>query len=127
MNKMFFKLTALLLVFGLLMGCASDDTSSSEENEGSVDITISKDNGEEIVTEKEVPIEDGAILMDVMQENFDIEEDEGFITSIEGEAPEEGEQKAWMFFVNDEMGAVGANELELQVDDRVTFDLQAWE
>ncbi|WP_099158399.1 DUF4430 domain-containing protein [Virgibacillus ndiopensis] len=147
MNKILLRLGSLLLIIGLLVGCSSDDESNSEattngqteqsggnevkneENQEVVTITISKDKEAEFITEKKIAIEEGAILMDVMKENFEIETDfdGGFITSINGVAPKEGEQKSWMFFVNDEMATKGAKEITLSPGDKVSFDLQAWE
>lgn len=144
MNKWFVRLASLLVVIGLLVGCASDtnnqnatnsnqteqnqnEANSSEENEEVVVVTISKNHNEEIVTEKEVTIEEGAILIDVMKENFDIEEEGGFISSVEGIEQDLEAQMSWMFFINDEMPSVGAADYELSVGDKVNFDLQAWE
>lgn len=156
MAKFVLRFGALLLVIGLLVGCGDADNSeetndtnnieetngvsnaeetennvSAEEQEETVVITISKDDGEEVITDKEIAIEEGDILIDVMEENFDIETeyDGTFITSIDGVAPAEGEEeeKGWVYFVNDEMALVGAAEYELTPGDEVTFDLQAWE
>lgn len=147
MNKWLLRFASVLLIIGIMAGCSSDTGSDDnasegastqteeqtgeqdniEQNEDAVAITISKDDGEEVIDEKEVPIEADAILMDILKENFDVEEEKGFITSIEGVAPEKDEEKAWMFFVNDELASVGANEYELAPGDEVTFDLQAWE
>lgn len=135
MKKGLSYLLAIILAIGVLAGCGTTETpetngstpETQEVNEDVIKVTISKDEGEEILSEKEIAIEEGAILMDVLKENFDIEEDGGFITSIDGVAPEEGEQVAWMYFVNDEMAMVGAAEYELSPGDEVTFDLQAWE
>lgn len=145
MSKWLLRLLSVLVVFGLLTGCASDDTNeeatttneSSEEaesgqqseevSEDSVRITITKDKEAEFIHEKEIEIEEGDILMDVMKENFYVEEEDNFITSIERVAPKEDEKKAWMFFVNDEMAPVGAHEFELTPGDKIRFDLQSWE
>lgn len=145
MNKWFMRLSSLLMVIGLLVGCASDtndqevtnnnqteqnqnnDQNTSEITEENITITISKNHNEEVLTEKEVAIEEGAILLDVMKENFEIEEDNGFITSIDGVEQDLDAQMSWMYFVNDEMAPVGAGEYELSVGDTVNFDLQAWE
>src|SRR5690625_1986540 len=95
MNKFVKWITMLMLLFAL-SACGSQDNqtnNNSEEinnetteevKEQTVSITISMDEGEETISEKEVPIEDGAILMDIMKENFDVEESDGFITAIEG-------------------------------------------
>ncbi|MFC4557422.1 DUF4430 domain-containing protein [Virgibacillus kekensis] len=146
MKKKFFRVSALLfLIIGLLVGCGTDNqeqeqsqasnqnesTQSSGENteqksEDTVTVTISKNNGEKQIKEKEIEIKDGAILMEVMKENFEIKEDGGFITSINGIAPGKDEKKAWMYTVNGEMAKVGATELELSPGDKVVFDLQAY-
>lgn len=125
----------------LLVGCGTDNASEtqevenstnseqteSENNEENVVIVISENKGETTITEKEIAIEEGAILLDVMKDNFEIEEQGGFINSIDGKAPAEGEEKSWMYFLNDEMGPVGVAEYELNQGDHVVFDLQSWE
>jgi len=65
--------------------------------------------------------------MDVLKENFDVEEDNGFVTAIDGVEQDVNAQIGWMYFVNDEMAMVGANEYELSPGDVVNFDLQSWE
>lgn len=136
MSKLKLFFASLILIAGVLTGCNADsanqqaesnETTASENQEESVTILITKNKGEEIVTEKEIPIEDGAILYDVMKKNFEINDNAGYITAIEGIEAKESEQMAWMFFVNDEMASVGAKELELSPGDTVNFDLQSWE
>ena len=138
-------LLSLVVIIGVLGGCSSEDTgeessatndqtetsgdtvTDNEKQEAMVAISITKKKGEETVAKKEIPIEGGAILMDVLKENFEVEEDGGFITSIEGIEANESEKMAWLFFVNDESAKVGANQLELSPGDTVHFDLQSWE
>ena len=144
MKKWMLQFGAIIMAAVLLVGCSSNDeteqntntrvstndTSNTEEvAEDSVRITISINEGEEFVTEQEISIEEGDILMDVMEENFYIETDfdGAFITSIERVKASDEEQTAWMFFVNEEMPTVGANEYELTPGDEVVFDLQSWE
>ena len=147
MNKWLLKLATILMVVGLLVGCNSDDTNNEstsspnnstdqsskttnadEENEEIVFVTISKDKGEELISEKDIPIKKGDILLDVMRENFELEEAEGgFITSIDGIEQDVDKGIGWMYFVNGEMAMVGAAELELSPGDKVNFDLQPWE
>ena len=137
MKKWMLTLFTIFTTLVLVVGCSNESTTPTEEEETVVEttesqeevikVTISKDEGEEVLSEKEIEIEENAILMDIMKENYDIEEDDGFITSIDGVAPEEGEEKAWMYLVNDEMAMVGAAEYELEAGDNVVFDLQAWE
>ena len=142
MKKWIFQFAVIVMSVGLLFGCSSDEntnqntsvstnnSSQSEEvAEDSVRITISINEGEEYVTEEVIQIEEGDILMDVMEENFYIEtaHDGQYITSIERVAASDEEKTAWMFFVNDEMATVGASEYELSPGDVVVFDLQPWE
>lgn len=146
MKKWLQLLSPLMVVVLILVGCSDDagdtnqaesannqtetenNNAQSEENEEEhVSITISEDNGEEVHAEEEVDVEEGAILMDVLKENFDIEEDDGFITEIEGIESDEQEGKYWMYDVNDEMAQVGADEFELSPGDDVVFDLQVAE
>ncbi|WP_404452885.1 DUF4430 domain-containing protein [Virgibacillus necropolis] len=138
--KLFF--VSLVMIIGVLTGCSetsndqsnpskeqseTSENATSENQEEIVTISITKNKGEESIKEMEIPIEDGAILYDVMKENFKIEDDAGYITAIEGIEAKKSEQMAWMFFVNGEMGSVGAKDLELSPGDSVNFDLQSWE
>src|SRR5699024_12630433 len=90
-----------------------NNTQSETNEEKHIRITISEDDGEEVHAEEKVEVEEGAMLMDVLDENFDIEEDDGFITAIDGIEKDEEEGKYWMYDVNDEMERVGADECEL--------------
>src|SRR5690625_1262559 len=125
----------IMIVFAsivLLIGCSSSEESEIENgtdqsDEGTVVIIVSEEEADEVYSEKEIAIDEDEILMDVMKENYDIDEEEGFINSIDGIAPEEGEEKAWIYSVNGEDAMVGAAEYELSFDDEVVFDLQSWE
>lgn len=144
LKKWSFWLVGLIFVGSLLSGCGTSDTENEDPTDSSVQteetenaskveeneivITISKNEGEETLEEKTVAIEDGAILMDVMEENFDLETefDGEFIASIDGVGPEDGEEVAWMYSVNGQTPNVGAGEYELEAGDEVVFDLQPW-
>ncbi|GAB3791723.1 DUF4430 domain-containing protein [Virgibacillus kimchii] len=144
MNKWLFKIGIFFAVVSLLAGCGADDNNQEDasvtdpdgeqtenndvaENEDTVLITISIGEGSEYLDEKEIPIEEGDILMDVMKQNFYVEEEGGFITSIERVSAEEGEEKGWIFFVEGEMSMVGAEDYELSPGEEITFDFQPWE
>lgn len=128
MKKALHMLSALLLAAGILAGCGTTEQpqqnqQAEQKTEQQVTITLSED-GEEI-SSKEVSFEEGDNLLDIMKENFEIEEDGGFITAIDGHSQDENANKYWLFTVNGEMSQVGANELELKDGDDVVFDLQA--
>lgn len=143
-SKLF--IVSLIAIIGILGGCSSESAdddqsnatksqsetsentaSDNEKQEEKVTISITKKKGEETVAEKEIPIEDGAILMDVLKKNFDIEEDGGFIKSVEGIKADDSKKMFWNISVNDKTASVGANELKLSPGDTVNVDLQSWE
>src|SRR5699024_9912140 len=134
-TKIYILFISALLIF--LPACSSADNSptkdatnqeTSEQTEKAT-FVISKDKGEEVIKTKDVDIKKDDILLDVLEEHFDVETDEegSFITSIEDIKAKKGEQKAWIYTVNDEMGTVGADQYKLQPDDKVEFDFQEWE
>ena len=135
MNKWILRLMSLVVVMGLLVGCATDDANDkdtsnqdqAEQNEEMIVVTITKDKGAEEITEKEIPVKEGALLLDVMKENFEIEEENTFITSIDGIAQDVDAGIGWIYSVNGETASVGAAEYELTAGEEVNFDLQAWE
>lgn len=138
MKKNITFLLTVLMAFTLLIGCSNSaedteitdqttDVAVSEVAEEVIQITISKDHEAEIISEKEIEVEENSILMDVMKEHFDIEEDGGFIYSIDGMKAAEGEEAGWIYYVNGEMGMVGAAEYELSLGDHILFDFQPWE
>ena len=51
--------------------------------------------------------------MEIMKENFDLVEDKGMITSIEGLAQDEAAGYYWTYTINDEMVNTGAKDTSL--------------
>lgn len=143
MHKILWKTGAFLLFFVLLTGCGSgenqetapnansdqtESSQSSEQSEDTVRITLTKDQGEEYIHEKEIPVEEGDLLLDVLEENFYVETDDTgkFITSIERVSSDDDEERAWIYTVNGESPNLGAAEYELQAGDEIIFDFQKW-
>src|SRR5690625_3779924 len=129
---------AVVLSTVVLTGCGAtnndstnnnnqSEVNSNEVNEEVIQVIISNDEEDEIFSEKEIEIKEGDILLDVLNENFDIDEEGGFINGVDGVVAEEDEQKFWAIIVNGEMAEVGAGEFELSPGDEVTLDLQSWE
>ena len=79
---------------------------------------------QEEVENKTVTFVAGESLYQVMQANFDLVDQDGFITSINGQAQDEAAQKYWMYDVNGEMALVGAKDLILEPGDHVEFKLE---
>lgn len=143
MRKLRLWIVSSLFIFAVLAGCgdqndvnsnnnSNNDTNNNaevnnNEDEEIIVLTLSKNDGDEIVSEEEISINEGDILLDVLTEHFDVEHDGGYITSINDIEADESKKEAWFFFVNDEMAPVGAGEYELSANDKVNFDLQKWE
>lgn len=98
------------------------DSSDQEENvHVSVKVIVE---GEEISElTKELDAEPGDSLMDVMTENYEIGETDGFLESIEGYEQSADDDQWWMFQVNGEDGEVGAADYEVLEDDEITWEL----
>lgn len=135
MKKRLFLTTSLLLSTLVLVACTPkteqtpQETSqtavqsiSSEVKQEEATISLQVD-GEEIEN-KAVTFTKGETLYAVMQKNFDIVDQDGFITSINDQAQDEAAQKYWMYDVNGEMALVGAKELILEPGDHVEFKLE---
>jgi len=139
-KKWFLSILTLILAIGLLAGCSSDSNPESSSNvnvstnntgdtvdvdEDSIRITISLNDGQEFINETQVPYEENTVLMDVLKENFYVEEKDGFITSIERVQASKEDHTEWVYYVNDEIATVGAAEYVVQPGDKIVFDLQS--
>lgn len=112
----------------------SQETSSviedaSTEDAVTVEVTISVTEDGELIEngEQVVEVEEGALLLDVMKENFEIEETDTFINAINGVEQDATANKWWLFDVNGEMAQAGAAETELKAGDLIEWKLEAYE
>ena len=62
-----------------------------------------------------------------MEENYDMDAEDGFVQSIEGHEQDEDEGLFWMYYINEEMAEVGAGEYEPQNNDQVEWKLESFE
>ncbi|QHT46910.1 DUF4430 domain-containing protein [Bacillus sp. SB49] len=132
LQKWYRLMMAAFLAVGVLAGCGaqedeekSAETTEQQEQEITVEVELSQDNGAEEIASESITAEEGTNLMQVMEDNFKVEQSGGFINTIEGVGGDE--KKAWMYTVNGEEGQVGAEDYELKDGDQVTFDYHAWE
>ena len=129
--KLIKLLFAMILTVGVLFGCDSTNVepnnSATEQAEVQVEIIISVENGEDIIATEELAIESGKSLMEVMEENFDVVNNEGFISAINGIEPEDGEPYAWFCTINGEHAMSGAEDYVIEDGDVIEFDFHSWE
>ena len=94
-------------------------TVTSQKTEVAVTVTLQKE--DEVLEEKKLTVPADSTLMAVMQENFDIKEDNGMITSISGVEQDTKESWFWTYTINDEMVNTGAYETSVHENDKIIF------
>ncbi|GAB2323676.1 DUF4430 domain-containing protein [Alkalibacterium sp. m-11] len=139
MKKTVNLFTLSLLSTLVITGCNTNDTENTEdaaveENQSEESVETAEDTatvsivlqeGGDVIegSEQEVEVEEGMTLLDVMHEHYDVEDDGGFITSIEGISQDEEEGHWWLFDINGEMAPAGAGETYLDDGDEVVWNL----
>jgi len=129
MKKSLISLVLLVSLVGFAGCTTANETSTTTESttiqsqrkENEISLIISLVKEEEIVEEKTVTVEEGSHLMDAMKANFEMQEEKGMITSIEGIEQNTKDNYFWTYTINDEMIMTGANETELHEGDKVVF------
>ena len=112
-----------------IVGCSSEQdaadtseaTSQTSQAQEEITATVEIEDEDQTVDEKEIEATTDETLMEVMQDNFDIEEDSGMITTIEDIEQDEGENMYWTYTINEEMVNTGADETTLEDNDQVVF------
>lgn len=144
-KKILSRLFLLSLSGALLVGCGDQATETPEdiEDPDTEEIETPEDNdSQEETTEviaridilingeavadlsQEVTAEEDMYLLDIMHENYDIEEEDGFISSIEGHEQDEDAGRYWLYYINGEMPSVGAADYELEEGDQIEWRLE---
>lgn len=139
-KKLFGSLSTLLLSGVLLVGCGNEatDTTTEAETADTEDVAVAED--EKVITmsiyvegelvegsDKELEIEANQNVMEIMEEHYDIETADGFMTSIEGYEQDDDAGQYWLYYVNDEMPSVGADDYVPEADDEITWELETLE
>ena len=134
-----------LFVISLLLGaCSTEQTtenervdtsvateevdSSTEVEEETITVNVEIIVDEEVVSEhsKELEVEAGIVLLDIMKEHYDIEEEDTFIQAIEGFEQSEEDNTWWVYEINEEEAFEGAADYEVQDGDQITWALVAF-
>lgn len=133
------RLVSLLLVLAV-SGCgantatpvATENTttsviSSTVSNVQTVTINLWVEGEKQTVEVLEISSDEEVTLLDVMKEHFEIEEENGFVMSINGNSQEPKNNKWWLFDINGKMSEVGAAEAILKAGDSVDWKLDVLE
>ncbi|MBO0454406.1 DUF4430 domain-containing protein [Candidatus Enterococcus murrayae] len=126
-----FTLLASLLAFS---GCTTKEADSTDKSTTKEEVSSSKKaevtstitllDGDKELSKKEIAFQDGEKLFDVLEKNYEIEDNDGMISSIDGHAQDEKNKKYWVFTINDEQVNSGAKDVVLKDGDRVVFKLE---
>ncbi|WP_407371050.1 DUF4430 domain-containing protein [Carnobacterium sp.] len=127
-------LTALSLVACGETTMSESDSSAEKSTslvEGQVKETLSiiialEEDGKEVDTAtKNLEVSEGTTVLEALKKEYEVVEEGGYISSIEGMKQDEEAGKYWMYEVNNTKATVGADEYELQNGDLVKWFLNA--
>ncbi|WPS85988.1 DUF4430 domain-containing protein [Brevibacillus halotolerans] len=122
---------ALLIALALVsvMGCSNNEvaqnTSAEEKVENKIVVEVSSDQGKTKIAEKTIQFKGDQTLYELMKTNFKVEDDNGFITSIEDVKQNPTEKKYWLYEVNGVPAVTGAKDLKVKDGDVIKWDLHA--
>lgn len=132
-----FKLMLLVSSAVLVTACGSNnqetESSSATSSEVSsvetaitVSFTFEEDDKEIADLAQEIDIEEGQTVLEALKENFEVVEEGGLVSSIEGHEQDETESNYWLYTVNDEQPTVGAADYVLKDGDEVKWSLNGY-
>lgn len=135
MNKKIWVLSLSLLLGACSTATAPEKTTdhsahvSTEAKEKTVPVSVQiiVDNEEVTGLSKELEVEEGTSVLDVLKENYDVKEKDGFVNAIEGYEQNEKENLWWMYSVNGEEADVGAADFDVSEKDAITWTLIKYE
>lgn len=133
-----FKLILLVSSAFLVTACGSSNqeaestaaTSSTQASSVEATVAVSfsfEEDGKEMTDlAKEVDVQEGQNVLDALKENYEVVEEGGLVSSIEGYEQVEKESKYWLYSVNDEQPTVGASDYILEEGDEVKWSLNGY-
>lgn len=113
--------SVLVLSLSFISGCSATKNASDTSSNKAIEVTVSLIKGSEVIEEKEFSTTEEATLMEAMKEQFDLNEEKGMITSIDGITQDEAQGYYWVYRINNEMINTGANETNLKQGDQIEF------
>lgn len=105
---------------------ATSTESRVVETTVSVSFSFEEDEKELADLAKETDVQEGQSVLEALKDNYEVVEDGGLVSSIEGHEQVEKESKYWLYTVNDEQPTVGASDYILEEGDEVKWSLNAY-
>lgn len=126
-------LLAGVVLFGLFTARSGDKVQiphpigTVESDTINIKVILSENNGENpIVYYFKLSKDTNYTLLELMERKFVVEQENGFITSIQGRAASTEERTAWMYEINGQMAMVGAADYRIKDGDVYHWDLRKW-
>ena len=119
--------TYLFLALSLvtLVACGKNEaakltrtSSQQSQSQGKVTLILKT---EKESKKKAVNIQKGDTVLDVLEEVYPVQENDGFITEIDGISQDKDKGIYWMFDVNGKLGEKAANQLKVENGDEIKF------
>lgn len=130
MKKIYGVLIAILLTFSLV-GCNNpnkeNSTNVTTKNDTSITVLIAIKEKDKELSSKNFEVEKDEFLLNVLKDNYNVVEEDNFITSIDDKNQNPNENIYWTYTVNGDFASVGANEYKLQDKDKIIFTLDKME
>lgn len=104
----------------LLAACSNDDANKKPESD-EVKVTVSVKPQGEKADKKEVIVDKDDSVMDALEEAYEVEDDNGFVTEIDGHKQDPGKNLYWMYKVNGKMPSKGAEQNGVKDGDKIEF------
>ncbi|VHB71801.1 Surface-layer 125 kDa protein [Streptococcus pyogenes] len=121
MNKRF-KTGFLALVAMLLVACSQGtkqtQTSSVPKSDHHVRLVVKEDTN---TVDEKVSFEEGDTVLEILKDNYEVKEKDGFITAIDGIEQDTKANKYWLFKVNGKMADKGADQITVKDGDSIEF------
>lgn len=100
-----------------------DTAEQAAEETVQLSVTIEVDEEEVSELTKDIEAESGQTLMEVMVQEYEMEDEGGFIHSIEGYEQDPDNNRWWLYEINGEQPTVGANDYEVEDGDSIKWML----
>ncbi|NQG96971.1 DUF4430 domain-containing protein [Streptococcus suis] len=124
MKKKWLSALVALIFAPVLLACQTAEPAETETPTYTAQLTV--EFGDRI-DQKQVMVESGDSVMDVLEDAYEIEEDAGLITVIDGVSQDPATNTYWMYDVNGELAPTGAEEQLVQENDEIRFYLETFQ
>ena len=109
-------------------GCSTNNetttvSTNSSQEQTAMKVTLTLVEDEKEITSKEVEVSEKESVLDILKANFEVKEDSGFVTSIDGKGQDAKANKYWMYYIKDKEADKGAADMTVSDSDKIEWRL----